>query len=210
MNLSNSSMELNGTLKDLPRPVGGDESGLERSREPGFRRASLATHRRAQSARRCEQWSGSLRSSKESSTSVSEPRQESYPASSIPQHPNDRFFLMTEPILISRQREILRDLHALIAERARLEPTVDAEFATRNEAAEKEFQASCQSVISRFESEKDSSQNEFQTTEHRVRKRFDTERLAQDKEFHDAQQRITGQFEAENAAAKDEYQKAPR
>jgi len=115
---------------------------------------------------------------------------------------------MTEPILISRQREILRDLHALIAERARLEPTVDAEFATRNEAAEKEFQASCQSVISRFESEKDLSQNEFQTTEHRVRKRFDTERLAQDKEFHDAQQRITGQFEAENAAAKDEYQKA--
>jgi S-DNA-T family DNA segregation ATPase FtsK/SpoIIIE len=125
-----------------------------------------------------------------------------------PQRSDNRLFAMTEPLLISRQREMVRDLRALITERARVEPNIDAAFEQRNQAAEKEFQESCQAIITRFESEKDSSQSEFQTTEHRVRRRFEAERAAQDKEFHETRQWLTSQFETESAAAKDEYQKA--
>ncbi|HEV3119969.1 MAG TPA: hypothetical protein VGY58_23110, partial [Gemmataceae bacterium] len=115
---------------------------------------------------------------------------------------------MTEHLLISRQRTALQELYDLIAERARREPQIDAEFKARNEAAEKWFQESCHRVISRFEEEKLASQKEFDDTQERVTKRFKGERLAQDKEWKEAQARITGKFDSDNQAAKSEFQAA--
>ncbi|HEV3448387.1 MAG TPA: FtsK/SpoIIIE domain-containing protein [Gemmataceae bacterium] len=115
---------------------------------------------------------------------------------------------MTEPVLTSQQRIALQDLYALIAERARREPQIDAEFQARNEAAEKWFQESCHRVITRFEEEKQSSQKEFEETEQRVGKRFKTERAAQEKEWKEAQARITQQFESDSQATKNEYKAA--
>jgi len=108
---------------------------------------------------------------------------------------------MTEHLLISRQRTALQELYDLIAERARREPQIEAEFKARNEAAEKWFQESCHRVISRFEEEKLASQKEFDDTQERVTKRFKGERCP-DKEWKEAQARITGKFDSDSQAAR--------
>jgi hypothetical protein len=115
---------------------------------------------------------------------------------------------MTEPLLISRQRTLLRDLYAVLAERAQREPQVNQDFQAGNAAAEKEFQESTHRVITRFESEKDSSQREFQETEARVTKRFEAERAAQDKERDEAKKRINTRSETDLRAARQSLQEA--
>jgi hypothetical protein len=115
---------------------------------------------------------------------------------------------MTEPLLISRQRTALQELHNLIADRARIEPRIDVDYKARNEAAEKEFQQGSHQVISRFETEKESSQKEFEESQSTTAKRFAAERAAQDKELADSRQKIAAQYEADSTAAKSTFQKS--
>ena len=60
---------------------------------------------------------------------------------------------MPEPVLISRQRELLRDLMQRAAERAQIEPTIPVELQEQTETIENEFTEGRESVCRRLERE---------------------------------------------------------
>jgi hypothetical protein len=114
---------------------------------------------------------------------------------------------MPESALISRQRSALRELLALLAERAQREPRIEREFQTRTQSAEKDFQERCQQVIGRFESEKESSHRELEDSEERFTKRFKKEWTANERQLTESRRRIGAQHDGEFRAAKAEFDK---
>jgi hypothetical protein len=115
---------------------------------------------------------------------------------------------MTEPQLISRQREALHELYRLIEERSQTAPRIEQEFQARNQAIDREFEGDCQQVIDHFESEKQASQEEFQTSQDRIGKRFSRERNSQDQELKQTSEQIGVHFEAESLKARNTFQEA--
>jgi hypothetical protein len=114
----------------------------------------------------------------------------------------------SEPTLIRRQRDLLRELIELIAECVALEPQIDADFHERNDKAERKFDFAYQSAIIRFATEKDSLEREIQEARRSVTSRYETEMRQAEKEYAVNRRRLIEQIDDEKEAAKSEYQEA--
>src|SRR6266511_2590012 len=96
---------------------------------------------------------------------------------------------MTEPVLTSRQRTLLRELALLRAEQTGTAPNIEHSYQTRKDAAETEFEEAYQSVIIRFASEKEALDHELRETAAAVQQRYQAERAAMTREAGAARQK---------------------
>src|SRR5439155_9866691 len=118
------------------------------------------------------------------------------------------FAAMTEPALVARQRTVLHDLAQLVGERARVEPTIEAEARTRATAAEQEYEASFQAIIARFALEKETADREYQEAKLRIAERFGLEQAAANKEFSETRTRGSARYLHDKTTAKTTFQEA--
>jgi hypothetical protein len=114
----------------------------------------------------------------------------------------------SEPALIRRERDLLRELIELIAECVALEPQIDANFHERNDKAERKFDYVYQSAIIRFATEKDSLEREIQEARRSVTSRYESEMRQAEREYAVNRRRLIEQYEDEKEAAKSEYQES--
>jgi DNA segregation ATPase FtsK/SpoIIIE-like protein len=110
--------------------------------------------------------------------------------------------------LIQRERAVLGDLFRLVAERAAVEPRIDRDFKSDQEALEEEFEITYQAIIVRFASEKETAEAEIQEVRKDITRRFSAERAAVDKELADTRARVLRRYEGDKKAAKTEFQEA--
>jgi len=115
---------------------------------------------------------------------------------------------MTEPLLIQRQRAVLRDLARLATERATAEAEADAAFKARNEAAQKEYQETTGRSQERYAADCAAAEKELQTTREAATSRFQAEHPAAVKEFAERRSELNRRYELEKERADQEYQEA--
>lgn len=113
---------------------------------------------------------------------------------------------MTEADLIARQRTLLLDLVQLGAERDHAEAEIEANFKSRNEAAEREFQELNPKIQSRYQAEKEAAEREYQQALQRSKGRFDAEQLAARREIYETRQRLDEQYHKAKEAIDKEHQ----
>jgi S-DNA-T family DNA segregation ATPase FtsK/SpoIIIE len=116
--------------------------------------------------------------------------------------------LTREPLLISRQRVILRDLLELIAERSQAELRIDKEFQIRKESAHRQFDSTFQDVVVTFASRKETVEQEFKDARRQITSRHESDRALADKNLTDSRARILEEFQTDKQTAKSEFQEA--
>ena len=89
---------------------------------------------------------------------------------------------MTEPLLIQRQRTILRDLIQLVADRVRAETAAESGFTSSQCTAEQEFEQTRGCITGRFESDLQAVEREYRDTHELVTARFESEYNAAQRE----------------------------
>src|SRR5260221_10310741 len=113
---------------------------------------------------------------------------------------------VSEPALIQRERAVLRDLVRLVAERAAVEPRIDAEFQKETEAVDEDFEIGYQDIIVRFATDKENAERAIHEARQELTRRFQAERAAADKEFADARKKIIGRYDGDKHHTKTELQ----
>jgi S-DNA-T family DNA segregation ATPase FtsK/SpoIIIE len=113
---------------------------------------------------------------------------------------------MTEPLLIQRQRAVLRDLARLATERVTAEAAADASFTTNSAAAQKEYQEATARSQERFAAECAAAEKELQATRQTATSRFQTEHTAAGKEYAERRSELNRRYELEKERADQEYQ----
>jgi DNA segregation ATPase FtsK/SpoIIIE, S-DNA-T family len=105
-------------------------------------------------------------------------------------------------------RRLLTELCRLVAERAAVEQQARAEWAARNEAAEKEFQKALESSAERYRTRKATVEQEYVSTRSATETQFRTEHDAAQREFESARAEALAAAEADQQAAQQELQDA--
>lgn len=115
---------------------------------------------------------------------------------------------MSDPLLIQRQRELLRDLAHLTAERAAAATDVEAAFKARNQAAAKEYQETIDRTQTRYDADHAAADAELQKARASVTERHQTEHAATSKEYSERRSELQRRFELEQERADQEHQEA--
>jgi hypothetical protein len=115
---------------------------------------------------------------------------------------------MTEPLLIQRQRTILRDLARLASSRADAEATVEAAFKARNDAVQKEYQQTTQKAQERYAAECAAAERDLQQVRESSPARFQAEHNAATKEYAERRSELNRRYELDKERADQEYQEA--
>jgi hypothetical protein len=110
---------------------------------------------------------------------------------------------MTEPSLIRRERESLRDLIASSAERARAEVAVANQFQTRMTAFEAETSAERARIEARHDKDKTATDSEIANLRHAIQKRHATEHATAIEEHTQARKRAIGVFNGAKKSAQE-------
>ncbi len=113
---------------------------------------------------------------------------------------------MTEPLLIERQRVLLRDLARLSKQRAEREAEIETRYRTQKEAAEKEYGQAGPAIHARLEADKATAEKEHAEARDRITKRFQTDYSATEKEYADTRQAILDGYEKDKEAAETGFQ----
>src|SRR5215468_4475266 len=101
---------------------------------------------------------------------------------------------MAEPLLIARQRALLRDLARLAAERGRAEPALEQEARSKRTAEEALFDKNYQAIIVQFASQKAQAEGEVREARETIRARFETEQAATTRELARDRLRFAEQY----------------
>jgi hypothetical protein len=115
---------------------------------------------------------------------------------------------MTEPSLIERERQLLRDLLRLSAERAAAESSLEQTFRTRTAAINRDYHDAYQNVIVRFASDKEAADRELEKTREMVQARYESEREAAVREHEDARLEARAEYGEAKDSAKSAFQEA--
>jgi ABC-type multidrug transport system fused ATPase/permease subunit len=115
---------------------------------------------------------------------------------------------MTEPLLIQRQRSVVRDLTRLAAERTAAETEADAAVKARSDAAQKEYQETTSRSQERYAAECAAAEKELQTGREAASSRFQAEHPAAVKEYAERRAELNRRYELEKERADQEYQEA--
>jgi DNA segregation ATPase FtsK/SpoIIIE, S-DNA-T family len=112
---------------------------------------------------------------------------------------------MTEPLLISRQRTLLRELLERGAERLEAGPEIERAARGRKAAAQRQFDEAYQAAIIRFASEKEAADVSVKETREAITARYEAEAKSAEREVGAARTRILSRYEDAKAAAKAAY-----
>lgn len=115
---------------------------------------------------------------------------------------------MSDQVLINRQRELLKRLVKLAADRARAESEAAASFATSNQAATTDYERTKAELAAQFEAERAATQQDYDLTRQRITARFESEYRAAQRESETAMDRVTAAFQAEKDKSARELQEA--
>ncbi|MBY0524666.1 MAG: hypothetical protein K2R98_14780 [Gemmataceae bacterium] len=113
---------------------------------------------------------------------------------------------MSEPVLIQRQRAVLRDLARLTAERGSADAEIETTFKVRAAAIEKEVQETREKLQVRYEAQSTAAERELQQVRQSVVKLFEAEHAAATREYGETRTHLTRRFEDESERAQKEYQ----
>jgi hypothetical protein len=110
-----------------------------------------------------------------------------------------------EPVVVGRERAVLRDLFQLVAERALLEPRIDAEYQAESAQVSESFEIAYQGIIVRFASENEALQAKIEEARRHITQWSKAEHAAIVKEHTTARARILGTYGRESEEAKADY-----
>ena len=113
---------------------------------------------------------------------------------------------MTEPLLIARQRTLLRELVQLAADRGRAEPTLEQEYQSRKADEENAFDEAYQAVIVRFAAQKEQAEHEVREARAAIHASFETEQAATVLELTKARVQLAQQYDAEEEESQAAFQ----
>jgi hypothetical protein len=113
---------------------------------------------------------------------------------------------MTEALLIQRQRELLRDLERLAADRSRAEQEAAAGFQTRNAAATQQFEVDRQLLQTNYQAEQQALQQEFEKVKQTIALRCESEGGVTEREFADARRRMAVEYEKARSVMEGDYE----
>jgi hypothetical protein len=115
---------------------------------------------------------------------------------------------MPEPVLISRQRELLRDLIQRAAKRAETEPTIPAALQEQTENIESEFTAGRESVSSRLAREQEENDRQMEQAHARIEARYKAEQENAQREYTIARGKVLEREQEEKEASDTTYREA--
>jgi hypothetical protein len=113
---------------------------------------------------------------------------------------------LKEPLLIRRQRAVLREWTRLAEESRNAGPYLDERFQSGTQAAKTKFETDYQDVIIRFASGKEAADREFQEARRAITGRYEADRKAADLEFAATRRRVIEYHQEEKDKLKSEYQ----
>src|SRR5262249_20180810 len=100
---------------------------------------------------------------------------------------------LNEPLVIRRQRAVLREWARLADESTNAGPYLEELFRSGTQTAKTKFENDYQAVIVRFASGKEAADREFQETRRAITARYETHRKAIDREFAATRWRVIEQ-----------------
>ena len=115
---------------------------------------------------------------------------------------------MTEPLATDRLRELLVALRRLVADRARDEVRIPAEFRARNAATEKPYRLAREEAAEAYEEEKAAIGEKFASTQREITSQFESDYAAAEKEYDGVRDRIRAKFDRAEEVRKKELQDA--
>jgi len=115
---------------------------------------------------------------------------------------------MSEPSLIARQRELLRDLLQQAAERARGEPAIAAAFQEQGDQVEIEFAEAREALDRRRAQELEENERQIEQARRSIEARYKAEQEAAHREFVQKRGQILEREENEKEAAQAAYKEA--
>jgi len=113
-----------------------------------------------------------------------------------------------EPLLLQRQRIILRDLLDLVAERVEVEPQIDIDFSSRKAAAHRRFEDEYQQVIVTFASRKESIERRMLDSRRELTSRYQLARKEAEQGLAEIRARVVDEYESTTQVAKSEFKEA--
>jgi predicted ATPase len=113
-----------------------------------------------------------------------------------------------EPLLLQRERQLLRDLVRLARERAAGEKATEEGFRSREEAADAEFYDTGKKRDAEYQAAKAALEAEFQQVRQDVTSQYEADRAVNDKEFATTRQRLNGQLAGERKKAESDIQES--
>jgi S-DNA-T family DNA segregation ATPase FtsK/SpoIIIE len=113
---------------------------------------------------------------------------------------------MSEPALIRRERDLLRDFAQLAADRAQSESDVAASFAARDQSATQQVEQEIARITAQFESLRRATETEYQQVQQRAETRFRTDIGAAEREYADLRDKATAVYEHEKSRAQRDFQ----
>ena len=113
---------------------------------------------------------------------------------------------MVEPFSPDGPRQLLTDLCWTVSERVPAETSAGVDFRRRDEAVEKAYQETLQTLTAQFRAEKAATEAEFASVRGEIVGRFDAEQAALRKEYESARTALISRFETDSAAAEQELQ----
>src|SRR5437660_3188909 len=115
---------------------------------------------------------------------------------------------MTEPPLLEAERQALRDLMQLAADRAEAETEVEEQFRSRTETAQLKFDAAYQSVIIRFATQKETLENEYKKACQKIDAHAESALGPLGTKHREERLEVIERYKKEKEAAKAAYQEA--
>ena len=104
------------------------------------------------------------------------------------------YLIMSNPLSIAIQRELIAELHRLAAERDAAEKRVEAEFRARNAAAEKEFAAAKDQLAKQFKTDLDATQKEFDQALGRPKSEYESQHDLFETELTETRERVLDKY----------------
>src|SRR5262245_30624456 len=115
---------------------------------------------------------------------------------------------MPEPVLISRQRELLRDLIKRAAERAQIEPTIPVELQEQTDTIENEFTEGREAVSRRLVREQEENDRQMEQGHVRIEARYKAEQESAQREQTIARGKVLEREQSEKETADTTYREA--
>src|SRR4051812_2037645 len=116
--------------------------------------------------------------------------------------------VMSESVLVERERALLARLFALVVERAAAEVQVELDFQTRNETNKRECERLRKEILSRFQAARTSLDNDYQGIRRRIKDRYRAQKSAAEKEFTDTRDETERRYALVRNKAKNEAQES--
>src|SRR6266852_4026089 len=103
--------------------------------------------------------------------------------------------MMMDSPLVERERNALRELMRLAAERAKVETEADAEYRSRKETIEKELDEARQRIHTGLEADNSAAEHDYQLARHQITRRYEAEKQVTEKEYATVRKRLTAEYE---------------